>query len=245
MLTEHLTQHDSSFSTFHPIRGEQDLFSSHVLDEICVDPGGSMKEGECDLGFIIDREARHFIGLTVDEDCSLLEPTPLVEDSSRIPMFDCRCHAPKGHPLHVGGHFARRVIPSPIAAPSYCAGPPDQIAVTFHLGQLGGNGNYQTHDVILSSPEHTSLSRTTPNFHIGDSMLLSPHVGTPLSSPSPQGTTPTDRALGAKQAACSPKIRRSRHSKDQILPEDFVPGPYSVIIDRRKHARQVPGNQRL
>lgn len=30
-----------------------------------------------------------------------------------------------------------------------------------------------------------------------------------------------------------------------MLPQDFVPGPYTVIIDRRKRARQATGNQRL
>jgi len=30
-----------------------------------------------------------------------------------------------------------------------------------------------------------------------------------------------------------------------MLPEDFVPGPYTVIIDRRKQTTKAPGNQRL
>jgi len=39
--------------------------------------------------------------------------------------------------------------------------------------------------------------------------------------------------------------RRNKHSHDAILPEDFVPGPFTVIIDRRKGARKASGNQHL
>jgi len=98
----------------------------------------------------------------------------------------------------------------------------------------------------MSSHKVLSSSSPTPNYQICDSDLLS-HPGASASSSRTLGQNSIRvGTLKSKRVSSSTAMKRhSRRSNDKILPEDFIPGPYTVIIDRRKGARQAPGNQRL
>jgi len=240
-----------SYSTLHPIcSGEdQDIFSALIDKRICVvNPVESSKVEECgNLPFTFGhQQATNSILGSNDHDN--LEPTPLV-DNTTVPMFDRRSQVPEEErALRGSSLFAHQVTPTPIA--SYDWDSSDQIGTMFPLGRLG-NTNFQLYDAILSSPAIlASLSSAVQTYHTTNSILFSPHVVSPSPSssrPAPGGNSFRDGTLQAKQevAECATTIRRRRRKKDQILPENFVPGPYTVIIDRRKRARYAPGNQHL
>jgi len=226
-----------SYSACHSICGDHDAFLA--LSKVCLNPVALLTEQGCGLDSTLDQEAAYYIA---SNDFGDLEPTPLA-DHTGAPALDCQSYIARDHFLE-DDRFAPQVTPTPINS-SYYVSVDHTTGVTFHAGQPPANLNHHIFDSIRASPQMASSSRPYPNLQRCDSILFSHRGLSPPSSLVKEECTLRDRILKAKRVVSTTMKRRNRHIKEKILPEHFVPGPYTVIIDRRKRARQAPGNQCL
>jgi len=227
---------------------EDDAFSA-LVDKVCLQPAEPLKEKGCDLDFVFDKHTMRFVSLTEDDN---LEPTPLPDDKMMIPLFDRPSRmdeeqAPQGY------HFARQINQGSATAPfsSACSNHED---VMSYLGPPR-SGNHRIYDSIYPSPEAVSSSGPSPetassssptlNYQVSHAMPSSSPVIFSLSSPIAERSTVEDIILGIRRELLTTIRQRNIRNKDEMLPQDFAPGSHTVIIDRRKRARQAPGNQLL
>jgi len=210
-------------------RDPDHVFSSDLI---------ARNEPECD---------HPFIEVSDDND---FEPIPIM-DYTRDPMCDHRFQsniqmqqgqAPQGTP------YVRQVSPATGGVVLPHCEIALQRSIMMQLGQspYGSASSYFFHQGI---ERHVNTERFDADYPFCDTILSSPHVVSMPSSPATaQESTATDIMVlqTMQEEVPTPTRRRNKkQSKDVMLPEDFVPGPYTVIIDRRKRARQATGNQRL
>jgi len=211
---------------------DDDVFSS-LIDKVCVDsPEGALVDAE--------QWEHSFIGFANNDD---LEPTPLLE-GTRVPMFDHSCQSNDRLQERVqtpqGNCLIRQVSQTSLSAPPSAATLQQSIMTQLGQSHYGLFSSFCDCDQDIDQHNH---------YPVCDTIRSSLHVASSPSirSPIPERRTITDITLvPTKQVASRTVTKRlNKHSKDTMLPEDFVPGPYTVFIDRRKGARQATGNQRL
>jgi len=227
-------------------REDDDVFSS-LIDKVFVDSSEDA---------LVDAEQweHAFIGFANNDD---LEPTPLREHhddttTTRIPMiFDHSCQSSNVE------HVQEVVVQTPregnclvrqVSQTSFSSSPHSaftlQHNIMMQLGQSQCGGFLPSFVCEQDVDQHIK-------YPVGDDTTTRIRSPCPLvvsssSSPIPKQRTPiADIALPTKQVVSTTTKRRNKHSEDRMLPEAFVPGPYTVIIGRRTRTRQATGNQRL
>jgi len=106
---------------------------------------------------------------------------------------------------------------------------------TFRDGSIDGQSSYTIISLICVWNRGVSLWKQWE-------IIFTSSSSSPITT---ERRTATDIILRIEQGRLTSMKHRKIRYIDVMLPEDFVPGPYTVIIDRRKKVRQAPGNQYL
>merc|ERR1719183_2846621 len=77
--------------------------------------------------------------------------------------------------------------------------------------------------------------------------MIRPHssYGNRSASPSFQRLLPAAATERRRSSASSSSASKKKHGPDVLLPEDFQPNEYTVIVGRGKKIRETTGNRRL